>query len=57
VEHEGEPEPTVDQMIDFYLAAMGRTMILDFPLKGRRDETPDNIAEFAEPCACDNSAY
>jgi len=33
VEHEGEPEPTLDQMIDFCFAAMGGAMILDFPSK------------------------
>jgi len=31
LEHEGEPEPTLDQMIDFCLAAIGGTTILDFP--------------------------
>ncbi len=31
LEHEGEPEPTLDQMIDFCLAAIGGATILDFP--------------------------
>ena len=33
VEHEGEREPTLDQMIDFCLVAIGGATILDFPSK------------------------
>jgi AcrR family transcriptional regulator len=36
LEHEGEREPTLDQMIDFCLAAIGGATILKFPSKEDR---------------------
>jgi AcrR family transcriptional regulator len=36
LEHEGELEPTLDQMIDFCLAAIGGATILNFPSKEDR---------------------